>query len=90
MNIFRTLALNMAVFHGLFCLKGSVPEGIDQTFFSEPYRGARSNIRWNLCAQDKTESGIVLSHSFCIMLIFTNNSSVSLHRLIFSWKGYCF
>lgn len=41
-------------------------------------------------AQDKTESGIILSRSFSIMLIFKNNSPMSLHRLIFSWKGYYF
>lgn len=84
MNIFRTLALSMSVFHWLFCLKGSVPESIAQMFFSEPYRGARSNIRQSMSGTDKTESGIFLSHPFSIMLIFNNNSSMSLHGLILS------
>lgn len=52
MNIFRTLTLSMAVFHWLFCLRGSVPEGTAQIFFSEPYRGARSNIRQSLCGTE--------------------------------------
>lgn len=80
----------MAVFRWLFCLKGSV-QRVQLKCFSPSLAGVLGAIWDRVCgAQDKTESGIFLSDSFSIMLIFNNHSSMILHRLIFSWKDYCF
>lgn len=77
-------------FTGFFASEDLYPR-VQLKYFFLSLTGVLGAISDRACvAQNKTESGIFLSHSFSIMLTSNNNSSMSLHRLIFSWKSYCF